>query len=67
MKTLGSIESKTQSEKGKVKVGCDNRAGHKGSKLDESEFDNGEVDGGEVRDDEIGKKGRKTSKSKNLF
>ena len=51
-----------QSRKGGVRVGDDSRAGHDGSELDEDE-----VDGGEVRDNEVGKKVQKPSKSKNLF
>ena len=52
--------------KGGIGVGGDSRARHGGSKIDGNGMDNVEVDGGEVEVDEIGKKGRKTSKSKNL-
>ena len=47
--------------KGEDGVGADSRAGHGGS-----EINNVDVDGSEVEVDEIGKKVRKTSKSKNL-
>ena len=45
-------------------VGGDSRAGRDG--IDRSGMDNIEVDGGEVEVDEVGKKGRKMSKSKKL-
>ena len=48
--------------KGGDGVGCDSRAGRDG--IDGNGMDNVEVDGGEVEVDEVGKKGRKTSKSK---
>ena len=44
----------------------DGRAGCSGSKIDGSGIDNNEVDDGEVEVDKVGKKGWKTSKSKNL-
>ena len=47
--------------KGRDGVGGDSRAGHGGSEIDDVE-----VDGGEVEVDEVRKKARKTSKSKNL-
>ena len=52
--------------KGRVKVGADSKVGYDGSKLDGGKIDNGEVHGGKVRNDEIGKKVQKSSKSKNL-
>ena len=42
------------------------RAGRDGSELDRSKIYNVEIDGTRVRDDEVGKKGLKTSKFKNL-
>ena len=71
LKTLGNTESTTRPGEGIVGIGGDSRVGCDGSKLDRneidrSEIDNGEIDGGKI-DDEIGKKGQKTSKSKNLF
>ena len=63
LKTSGSTESKTRPGEGGVGVG-DSRAGREGSKLDGSELQDDEVDGGGGEDDEVGKKGRKTSKSK---
>ena len=53
-------------KKGGVGVDVDSRAGCSGSKIDGCEIDNVEVDGNEVEVDEVGKKGRKTTKSKNL-
>ena len=53
-------------KKGGVGVGGDSRAGHGRSKVDRSEIDNVEGDGNEFEVDEVGKKGRKMSKSKNL-
>ena len=52
--------------KGGIRVGGDNRAGRDGSEIDRSGIDHVEFDSGKVRDDEIEKKGQKTSKSKNL-
>ena len=43
------------------RVGCDSRAGRGGSEMDDVE-----VDSNKVKVDEVGKKARKTSKSKNL-
>ena len=45
-------------------VGGNSRAGR--DRIDESGMDDVKVDGGEVEVDEVGKKGRKTSKSKKL-
>ena len=67
LKIEGSYESLTWPGKGRVEVGDNNKAGRDGSKLDENEIDNNEVDSGKIGDDEVGKKGQKTSKSKNLF
>ena len=53
-------------EKGIVGVGGNNKARRDASKLDGSELDGKKVDGGEVKVDEVGKKARKMSKSKNL-
>ena len=50
--------------KGGAGVDSDNRAGHDGGELDRSGMDNVEVDSNKVGDDEVGKKGQKTSKSK---
>ena len=52
--------------KGRNGVGGDSRAGHDRSENDGGEVNDVEVDGGKVGRDEIGKKGRKMSKSKNL-
>ena len=49
-----------------VGVGGDSKAGRDKSEIDRSGMDDVEVDGGEVGDDEVEKKGRKTSKFKNL-
>ena len=51
--------------KGKNGVGGDSGAKRDGNENDGDEVDDVEVDGSEVRDDEVGKKGRKMSKSKN--
>ena len=48
-------------------VGSDSRAGRNRNELDGSEMDNIKIDGGRVRDDKVGKKNQKISKSKNLF
>ena len=56
----------TKPRKGGVGVSDNTRAGHGRSKIDRSGIDNVEVDGIEVEVDELGKKGRKTFKSKNL-
>ena len=53
----------TQPGKGVVGIGSDGKAKCNGSKLDRSEIDDGRFDVGEV-DNEIEKKGQKTSKSK---
>ena len=63
LKTSGSTEPSTRPGEGVVGVGGDSRAGRDG--IDGSGMDDVEVDGGEVEVDEVGKKGRKTSKSKN--
>ena len=47
-------------------VGDDSRAERGGNEIDGSEMDDIEVDGNEIKVDEVGKKGQKTSKSKNL-
>ena len=52
--------------KGGVRVDDDSKTGCGGKKIDGSGIDNIEVDGGEVKVDEVGKKGQKISKSKNL-
>ena len=64
MKTSGSTESKTRSGEDGVGIGG-SKAGYSGSKIDKSELNGIEVNGSEV-DDEVGKKGQKTSKSKNI-
>ena len=67
LKTSGIIESATQLGEGIVRVGSGSRVG-----LTRSEIDNkrkihcNKVDNGEVEDDEVRKKVKKTSKSKNL-
>ena len=63
LKTSVSIEPSTRPGEGVVGVGGDSRAGRDG--IDGSGMDDVEVDGGEVEVDEVGKKARKTSKSKN--
>ena len=55
-----------KSGRGGAGVGGDSKARRNGSELDGSGTDDVEVDGVEVEDDEVGKKGRKMSKSKNL-
>ena len=50
--------------KGGAEVGSDSKAGCDGREIDRSGIDNVEIDGGNVRDNEVGKKGRKMSKSK---
>ena len=52
--------------KGGDRIGSDSKARRGGSKIDGSEMDDVEVDNIEVEVDEVGKKGRRTSKSKNL-
>ena len=52
--------------KGGVGVGGERKARCGRSEIDGSEMDNVEVDDVEIEVDEIGKKGRKMSKSKNL-
>ena len=50
--------------KGIVGVSGDSRIGHNGNKIvNGSRMDDVEVDGGEIGDDEVGKKGQKTSKN----
>ena len=66
LKTSRSTKSATRPREGVIGVGGENKTGHNKSKLDRSELNSGEVDGGEVKDDEVGKKVKKTSKSKNL-
>ena len=64
LKTSGGTESKTRPGEGGVRVGG-SKTGHGGSKLDnERRIDSNEVDGNEVRDDKIGTKVQKSSKSK---
>ena len=64
LKTSDSIESLTWLGKGRVGVGDDSRTGRDDIKLDGNRIDDNEfVD--EV-DDEVGKKGRNPTKSKNL-
>ena len=57
-----SVESK----KGGVRVGGDSKARHDGSEINESAMNNIKVDGDKVGCDEVEKKVRKMSKSKNL-
>ena len=63
LKTLGSTESLTRLREDVVEIRYDSRAGHDGSKLNQSGINDSEIDGGEV-DDEFRKKGQKMSKSK---
>ena len=56
-----STEPSIQPGEGVVGVGGDSRVGRDG--IDGSGMDDVEVDGGEIEVDEVGKKGRKTSKS----
>ena len=65
LKTSGSTESLTRPEKCRVGVGGDSRTGHNNSKLDKIGI--GEDKIGDEVDDEVGKKGRTPTKSKNLF
>ena len=51
----------TQTKKGGVGVSDNSRVGH-----DRSEIDGSEVGGGKGKDNEVGKKVQKSSKSKNL-
>ena len=66
LKTSKSTKSKIRSDESGVGVGGNSRAGCDGSELDRSKIDDGEVDGGKARDNEVGKKVKKSSKSKNL-
>ena len=63
---LTSMLKTAKLRKSKDGVGGDSGAGRDRSENDGGEVDDDEVDGGEIRCDEFGKKGRKTSKSKNL-
>ena len=54
----------TQLRKGRVRVGGNNKTGHDGSKLDRIGISDNEVD--DDGDNEVVKKGRNLSKSKNL-
>ena len=60
MLKTSSIKS-AKPKKDRVEFGDDKRARCYGGKLDDNEFD-----GSKIEDDEIGKKGQETSKSKNL-
>ena len=60
MPKISSTKS-AKPKKGEVEIGDCNKA-----ERNRSEIGSGEVDGVEVRDDEVGKKVQKTSKSKNL-
>ena len=64
MLKTSSTES-AEPRKGVVGVGGGSRAGRDRGGIDRSEMNDVEVDGGEVEVDEVGKKARKTSKSKN--
>ena len=64
LKTLSTKSAKDS--KGRIGVGGDSRAGRDRSEIDGSGMDNIEVNGSEVEVDEVGKKGRKMFKSKNL-
>ena len=56
----------SRAKKGKTGVDSNSQAERNGNGLDRSEIDDVEVDGNEIEDDEVGKKGQKISKSKNL-
>ena len=58
-----SSTKSAEPRKGVVGGGSDSGARRDRGELDRSGMDNIEVDCGKVRDDEIGKKGRKTSKN----
>ena len=64
MKTSSIKSAKTK--KGGAGVDDNSRARRDRNKLDGSEIDDVEVDGNKVGNDEVEKKGQKTSKSKNL-
>ena len=64
LKTSSTKSAKPR--KSEFEVGNDKRAGCNRSELYKNEIDNVEVDGGKVRDNEVSRKGQKTSKSKNL-
>ena len=61
-----SSTKSAEPNKGRVGVGGDSRTGCDRSEIDGNGMNDVEVDGGKVGDNEIGKKGQKTSKSKNL-
>ena len=66
MKTLNT--KSTEPRKSRVRVRDGRRTVHNGSEIDDRrKIDGSEADGDEVKDDEVGKKFQKTSKSKNLF
>ena len=58
-----SSTKSTEPKKGVVIVGGDSIARLDRGELDGNRMDNVEIDGGEVRDNEVGKKGWKTSKN----
>ena len=62
LKALENIESTIQPEKIKIEVDGDNRARRDGK----CKFDRNKIDGGKSRDDKVGKKSQKKSKSKYL-
>ena len=69
LKTSRSIESTTQPGEGVVGVGSNSRARHDKNKLDKSKLDGSGISHNEVDDkgdNEVRKKGRNLSKSKNL-
>ena len=64
LKTSVSTEPLTRPGEGVVGVDGNSRAGR--DEIDRSGIDDVEVDGGKIEVDEVGKKGRKTFKSKKL-
>ena len=66
LKTSKSTQSTTQLSESGVGINDSSKVGRDVSELDGSRIDGNKVDSGEVRDDEVGKKVQKLSKSKNL-
>ena len=67
MKTSGNIESTRQLGKNKVKVDDNGRTERDNKCKLGSEVNNGEINQSKIRDNKVGKKDQKMSKSKNLF
>ena len=64
LKTLSTKSAKPK--KDGVEIGGNSRVGRNRSELDESGIDNVEVDSSKIGNNEVGKKGQKMPKSKNL-